>query len=161
RRDVLNRRAGVDGSQAEAPKGDSLEHEPKPEGSPYTAETRGRSNRRTPMKNDGIAIVKNHKIASHEEWLSARKALLAQEKELTRLRDEVSEQRRFLPWEAVTKEYVFEGPEGRESLGQLFDGRSQLVVYHAMFHPAKANARTSWIGDAACKMCSFWIDNFN
>jgi predicted dithiol-disulfide oxidoreductase (DUF899 family) len=113
------------------------------------------------MKNDGIAIVKNHKVASHEEWLSARKALLAKEKELTHLRDEVSEQRRFLPWEAVTKEYVFEGPNGKESLGQLFDGRSQLVVYHAMFHPAKASARTPWTGDAACEMCSFWIDNFN
>jgi predicted dithiol-disulfide oxidoreductase (DUF899 family) len=113
------------------------------------------------MKNDGESVLKNHRVVAHEEWVAARKALLAKEKELTRLRDELNEQRRSLPWEPVTKQYVFDGPNGREDLAQLFEGRSQLVIYHAMFHPAKATERTPWTKDAACKMCSFWIDNFN
>jgi predicted dithiol-disulfide oxidoreductase (DUF899 family) len=113
------------------------------------------------MKNDGASVVKDHRIVAHEEWVAARKAFLAKEKELTRLRDEVSELRRALPWEPVAKHYVFEGPRGKEELAQLFDGRSQLVIYHAMFHPKKATDRTPWTPDAACKVCSFWIDNFN
>jgi predicted dithiol-disulfide oxidoreductase (DUF899 family) len=113
------------------------------------------------MKNDGASVVKNHRVVSHEEWVAARKAFLAREKELTRLRDELNEQRRALPWEPVTKQYVFEGPNGKEDLAQLFDGRSQLVVYHAMFNSKTATERTPWTKDAACKMCSFWIDNFN
>ena len=102
-----------------------------------------------------------HQIASHEEWLAARKQLLAEEKEFTRLRDRLSQRRRDLPWEAVEKEYVFEGPNGRQSLADLFDGRDQLVVYHAMFDPATASPSTSWTEDAACLACSFWADNFN
>jgi predicted dithiol-disulfide oxidoreductase (DUF899 family) len=98
---------------------------------------------------------------SHEEWVAARTAFLAKEKELTRLRDELNEQRRALPWEPVTKTYAFEGPGGQESLEQLFDGRSQLVVYHAMFDPERATDRTPWTRDAACRGCSFWMDNFN
>jgi len=96
--------------------------------------------------------MQEHKVVSHDEWLAARGALLAKEKEFTRLRDQLSEQRRALPWERVSKEYVFEGPRGRQSLSQLFAGRSQLVVYHFMFHP-------SW--DEGCPSCSFWADNFN
>lgn len=113
------------------------------------------------MKMDGIAAVKNHRVVSHEEWIAPRKALLAKEKELTRLRDELNQQRRALPWEQVTKQYEFATPDGKETLAQLFESRSQLVVYHAMFHPRKATARTPWTQDAACSMCSFWIDNFN
>jgi predicted dithiol-disulfide oxidoreductase (DUF899 family) len=92
------------------------------------------------------------KIVSHEEWLDARKALLAKEKEFTRLRDDLSTERRDLPWERVTKDYVFDCPDGKVTLAQLFDGKSQLIVYHFMLAP-------DW--DAGCKACSFWADNFN
>ncbi len=102
-----------------------------------------------------------HTVVSHGEWLAARKQLLAEEKEFTRLRDRLSQRRRDLPWEAVDKEYVFEGPHGRQTLAELFDGRGQLVVYHAMFDPATASPETSWTADAACHSCSFWADNFN
>jgi predicted dithiol-disulfide oxidoreductase (DUF899 family) len=78
--------------------------------------------------------------------------LLTKEKELTRLRDELSRQRRELPWSRVEKEYVFEGARGKETLSDLFEGRSQLVVYHFMFGP-------DW--EVGCKSCSFWADNFN
>jgi predicted dithiol-disulfide oxidoreductase (DUF899 family) len=113
------------------------------------------------MNMDGIAVVKNHRVVKQEEWLATRRVLLAKEKELTRLRDELNEQRRALPWERVTTKYVFGTLAGKETLEQLFEGRSQLVVYHAMFHPQKATARTPWTQDAACPMCSFWMDNFN
>lgn len=93
-----------------------------------------------------------HKVVSRSEWIEARKQLLAEEKSFTRARDRLSQQRRDLPWERVEKEYIFEGPKGKESLPQLFDGRSQLIVYHLMFDP-------SW--KEACKSCSFWADNFN
>jgi predicted dithiol-disulfide oxidoreductase (DUF899 family) len=92
------------------------------------------------------------KVVSREEWLAARRAFLAKEKEFTQLRDELSRQRRALPWVEVQKAYVFDGPRGRETLADLFDGRSQLVVYHFMFSP-------EW--DAGCPHCSFWADNFN
>ena len=68
-------------------------------------------------------------------WLAARTALLAKEKELTRLRDELTELRRGLPWEPVTKDYVFDGPNGVVRLIDMFDGRAQLIVYHFMFDP--------------------------
>jgi predicted dithiol-disulfide oxidoreductase (DUF899 family) len=93
-----------------------------------------------------------HKIVSHQDWMTARQSLLAKEKEFTRLRDELSRTRRDLPWEPVTKEYVFEGANGKESLSDLFAGRSQLIVYHFMFGP-------DW--KAGCPSCSFWADNFN
>lgn len=96
----------------------------------------------------------HHDVVAHDDWLAARQALLAREKEFTRLRDELSRARRALPWELVEKPYGFEGPDGPESLVDLFDGRSQLIVYHFMFDPADA-----W--DAACRHCSFWADNFN
>src|ERR1700686_1094267 len=95
---------------------------------------------------------KSPKVVSHKEWLGARTAFLAKEKEFTRLRDELSEQRRGLPWEAVTKTYVFDGPDGKQTLPELFEGRSQLIVYHFMFDVNE---------DAGCKHCSFWADNFN
>src|SRR5215472_16821386 len=94
----------------------------------------------------------NHRVVSHEEWLAARTAFLAKEKEFTRRRDELTQERRELPWEAVTKAYTFEGAAGNQTLADLFDGRSQLIVYHFMFEP-------EW--DAGCKHCSFWADNFD
>jgi predicted dithiol-disulfide oxidoreductase (DUF899 family) len=95
-----------------------------------------------------------HRTATHEEWLEARRALLTREKELTRLRDAVSRERRELPWERIEKDYVLEGPDGPEPLADLFAGRSQLVVYHFMFDP-----NDPW--DEACKHCSFWADSFD
>ncbi len=105
--------------------------------------------------------VVHHPVVSHEEWLAARKQLLVEEKEFTRLRDRLSQRRRDLPWEAVEKEYVFDGPNGRRTLAELFDGRGQLVVYHAMFDPATASPSTPWTTEAPCQSCSFWMDNFN
>jgi len=97
-------------------------------------------------------MASSHKVVSSEKWLAARKKLLVKEKALTRLADKLAKERRALPWEAVTKDYVFEGPSGTQTLSQLFDGRSQLVVYHFMFVP-------DW--DAGCPHCSRWADNFN
>src|SRR6266536_5471643 len=102
-----------------------------------------------------------HKVVSHDEWLAARKRHLAKEKEFTRLRDQLSRERRELPWELVEKDYTFEGERGKVSLHDMFDGRSQLVVYHAMFNPDTAGPHTSWTADAACYACSWWMDNFN
>ena len=104
------------------------------------------------MTNDGRSEVRNHPVVSHDDWLSARTAFLAKEKEFTRLRDELNQLRRELPWEAVRKDYVFDGPNGSQSLADLFDGRSQLIVYHFMFHPSD---------DAGCPHCSLRADNFN
>jgi predicted dithiol-disulfide oxidoreductase (DUF899 family) len=92
-----------------------------------------------------------HKVVSSKEWLEARTELLEKEKKFTRLRDELSQQRRDLPWERVEAQYVFEGAEGKRTLAELFGRRSQLVVYHAMFAPE---------ADAACPQCSSWMDNF-
>src|SRR5688500_6803189 len=92
-----------------------------------------------------------HRIVSHDQWIAARREFLAKEKEFSRLRDQLSQQRRDLPWERVEKTYVFDSPNGKESLGDLFGAKSQLIVYHFMFDP-------SW--DAGCKSCSFWADNF-
>ncbi len=96
--------------------------------------------------------MQNHNDVSREEWLEARRQLLAKEKEFTRLRDQLSRQRRDLPWVRVDKQYVFEGPGGKQTLAELFAGKAQLIVYHFMFDP-------SW--EAGCKSCSFWADNFN
>ena len=93
-----------------------------------------------------------HQVVPHEQWLAARKAFLAQEKAFTRERDRLSRARRDLPWERVEKDYVFDGPAGKQTLAQLFGDSSQLVVYHFMFDP-------EW--DEGCKSCSFWADNFN
>jgi predicted dithiol-disulfide oxidoreductase (DUF899 family) len=96
--------------------------------------------------------VANHKIVSPEEWTKARTALLAQEKEFTRQRDELSRQRRELPWVKVTEQYVFDGPRGKESLADLFHGRSQLIVYHFMLGP-------DW--KEGCPSCSFLMDHID
>jgi predicted dithiol-disulfide oxidoreductase (DUF899 family) len=102
-----------------------------------------------------------HAVVSHNAWLEARRKHLAKEKEFTRLRDQLSRERRELPWERVEKDYVFEGANGRRSLSEIFDGRGQLVVYHAMFNPETAGPETTWTPDAACCFCSWWMDNFN
>ena len=93
-----------------------------------------------------------HSVVPHDAWIEARQQLLAKEKEFNRLRDELSAQRRALPWERVDKAYSFNGPNGRQSLAELFEGRSQLMVYHFMLG-------TDW--KEGCKSCSFWADNFN
>jgi predicted dithiol-disulfide oxidoreductase (DUF899 family) len=94
----------------------------------------------------------DHMTVTHQEWLAARLELLAAEKEFTRQRDALTRRRMAMPWERVEKSYQFEGPNGRLSLADLFDGRSQLIVYHFMFGPDWAEG---------CKSCSFWADNFN
>ncbi len=104
------------------------------------------------MKKESGGGINNHIVVNHEEWLTARMSLLAKEKEFTRLRDQLSQERRNLPWEEVEKEYIFEGSNGKQNLGELFDGRSQLIVYHFMFGP-------SWV--AGCPHCSRWADSFN
>jgi len=96
-------------------------------------------------------LTTNHPVVSHDEWLEARRALLEKEKAFTRQGEEMSRLQRRLPWERVTKEYVFEGPGGRESLADLFATCSQLVVYHFMFHPEDV---------AGCPHCSLRADNF-
>jgi predicted dithiol-disulfide oxidoreductase (DUF899 family) len=93
-----------------------------------------------------------HAVVSPAEWLAARKELLAKEKEFTRRRDELSRLRRALPWETVEKSYVFEGPEGQETLADLFGGKSQLIVYHFMLGPG-------W--EQGCPSCSFLADHFD
>jgi predicted dithiol-disulfide oxidoreductase (DUF899 family) len=95
----------------------------------------------------------NHpEIVSEAEWLVARKDLLAREKEFTRQRDVLSAARRQMPWVKVEKEYVFDGPKGKETLADLFDGHSQLIVYHFMFGPG-------W--EEGCKSCSYLADHFD
>jgi predicted dithiol-disulfide oxidoreductase (DUF899 family) len=96
--------------------------------------------------------MESHRVVSRDQWIEERKGLLAKEKEFTRLRDQLSRERRELSWVRVDKEYVFEGPNGKQSLGELFAGRQQLIAYHLMFDP-------SW--EEACSRCSFWADNFN
>jgi predicted dithiol-disulfide oxidoreductase (DUF899 family) len=98
------------------------------------------------------ATSKQATVVSHAEWLAARKELLKKEKEFTRLRDQISRERRELPRERVQKEYVFDGPNGKESLSDLFGKRSQLIVYHFMFGPG-------W--EQGCPSCSFLADHFD
>src|SRR5438128_48432 len=91
-------------------------------------------------------------VVSHNEWLEARKAFLVKEKEFSKVRDELSRQRRELPWETVEKNYVFDSEKGKESLADLFAGRSQLIVYHFMLGPGWAEG---------CPSCSFLGDHFD
>jgi predicted dithiol-disulfide oxidoreductase (DUF899 family) len=93
-----------------------------------------------------------HRVVSHEDWLKARIEVLAAEKELTHRRDALTRRRMAMPWEQVEKSYRFDGPTGALALADLFDGRSQLIVYHFMFAP-------EW--DEGCRSCSFMADNFN
>ncbi|MGA9672147.1 MAG: thioredoxin family protein [Terracidiphilus sp.] len=99
-----------------------------------------------------MTAIEQPKVASHKDWLIARKDLLAKEKEFTHLRDELSRQRRQLPWEKVEKNYVFEGPSGKETFADLFGKRSQLVIYHFMFAPG-------W--SEGCPSCSYLADHFD
>jgi predicted dithiol-disulfide oxidoreductase (DUF899 family) len=92
----------------------------------------------------------HNRIVTREEWLAARKAHLANEKELTRMRDQLSAERRELPWVKIEKKYVFESPRGKETLADLFDGRSQLIVKHFMLGPG-------W--KEGCVGCSFEVDH--
>ena len=96
-------------------------------------------------------IIKEHpRVVSQDEWLAARRELLVKEKELTHRRDAVSAERRSLPWVKVEKNYLFDGPAGKVTLGELFEGRSQLIVYHFMFGP-------DW--EEGCPSCSFHLDH--
>jgi predicted dithiol-disulfide oxidoreductase (DUF899 family) len=99
-----------------------------------------------------MTAIEHPKVVSQAAWLAARKDFLAKEKEFTRLRDELSRQRRELPWEKVEKTYVFDGPKGKETLADLFDGRSQLIVYHFMLGPG-------W--KEGCPSCSYLADHFD
>jgi predicted dithiol-disulfide oxidoreductase (DUF899 family) len=101
-----------------------------------------------------------HAVVSHDQWVEARKQHLQDEKKFTKERDRLSQARRDLPWELVDKTYTFEGAKGKVTLGEMFDGRGQLVMYHAMFNPDTASEHTSWTKDAACFVCSYWMDNF-
>jgi predicted dithiol-disulfide oxidoreductase (DUF899 family) len=92
----------------------------------------------------------DHPIVSRDQWIAERKTLLAREKELTRLRDQIARERRALPWVRIEKDYVFDAPEGPRTLAQLFDGRRQLLVQHFMFAPG-------W--EQGCKSCSYMADH--
>src|SRR5229473_3431961 len=96
--------------------------------------------------------MENTRVVPPAEWLAARKELLKKEKEFTRMRDELSQQRRELPWEKVEKAYVFDGPRGKESLADLFGGRSHLIVYHFMLGPGWAEG---------CPSCSYLSDHID
>jgi predicted dithiol-disulfide oxidoreductase (DUF899 family) len=96
--------------------------------------------------------MESHKIVSHDEWVAARKAHLVEEKAFTRARDALSRKRRELPWEKIAKTYVFDGPNGKESLADLFGGKSQLIVYHFMLGP-------DW--EEGCRSCSLIADHFD
>lgn len=98
------------------------------------------------------SAIETPEVVSHTEWVRRRAAFLVKEKEFTRRRDELTKERSELPWEEVASEYVFEGPDGQRTLAELFNGKSQLIVYHFMFDPA-------W--EQGCKSCSFVADNFD
>lgn len=104
------------------------------------------------MPNYDSGPVKNHSVVSHDRWLDARVALLEHEKEFSRQRDEIARLRRELPWERVDQEYEFDGPNGRETLFDLFAGCRQLIVYHFMFAPEAKEG---------CAHCSFWAESFD
>ena len=93
-----------------------------------------------------------HKVVSHDEWIAARKAHLAEEKAFTRARDALARKRRDLPWEKVDKNYVFDTTAGKQSLADLFGGKSQLIIYHFMLGPG-------W--EAGCPSCSYLADHFD
>jgi predicted dithiol-disulfide oxidoreductase (DUF899 family) len=99
-----------------------------------------------------FAGVKEHKVVTQKEWLTARKRLLAKEKKFSKARDRLNAERRALPWVKVEKEYLFDSPEDKVTLAELFDGKSQLIVYHFMFGPG-------W--GEGCPHCSFWADHYD
>jgi predicted dithiol-disulfide oxidoreductase (DUF899 family) len=106
----------------------------------------------TTTANEAARKIERPTVVGSAEWVAARTDLLRKEKEFTRLRDELSRERRALPWERVEKKYVFDGPRGKQTLGELFGGRSQLIVYHFMFGPG-------W--KEGCPSCSYLADGFD
>src|SRR6266516_6189907 len=96
--------------------------------------------------------IEDRKVVSQNEWIAARKKLLLKEKKFSKLRDELNLQRRKLPWVKIEKEYVFDGPSGKVTLADLFNGKSQLIVYHFMLGPG-------W--REGCEHCSFWAEHFD
>ncbi len=98
------------------------------------------------------ANMQPHKVVSHDEWIAARKAHLLDEKAFSKARDALSRKRRELPWEKVEKNYVFDTPNGRQTLAGLFGGKSQLIIYHFMLGPG-------W--EAGCSSCSYLADHFD
>jgi predicted dithiol-disulfide oxidoreductase (DUF899 family) len=107
---------------------------------------------RGPKENEGGSTMTEHRVVSRDEWIAARKELLAKEKEFTRHRDAISAERRNLPWVKVDKEYLFDAPSGKKTLAELFGGKSQLIVYHFMFGPG-------W--EEGCPSCSLLGDHFD
>jgi predicted dithiol-disulfide oxidoreductase (DUF899 family) len=99
---------------------------------------------------DDETRIENHPVVSNERWIAERKALLAHEKELTQLGDRIAQERRALPWQRIDKDYVFDAPEGRRALADLFEGRRQLLVQHFMFGP-------NW--EQGCQSCSYMADH--
>jgi predicted dithiol-disulfide oxidoreductase (DUF899 family) len=97
-----------------------------------------------------LAVNANHRVVSRKQWLAAREQLLVKEKALTGIRDVVARERRQLPWVRIAKAYEFEGPDGKQSLADLFSGTSQLIIYHFMFAPG-------W--KEGCPSCSFLADH--
>jgi predicted dithiol-disulfide oxidoreductase (DUF899 family) len=102
------------------------------------------------LKSEKIDRLSDHEIVSRDEWLAARKDLLKREKELTRLRDQLSVERRALPWVKIEKDYVFDAPEGKVTLADLFEGRSQLFIKHFMMAPGQVTQ---------CVGCSLEVDH--
>ncbi len=102
------------------------------------------------MSGNNTAALDHHRIVSREAWLRERKALLAEEKEMTRLRDKISAKRRELPWVRIEKTYLFDTPQGKKTLAELFDGRSQLIIKHFMLAPGQRDG---------CVGCSFESDH--
>jgi predicted dithiol-disulfide oxidoreductase (DUF899 family) len=99
-----------------------------------------------------VTGVRDHPVVSHDEWVKARAKFLQEEKKFTKLRDELNERRRELPWEKVEKAYSFDGPDGKETLSDLFGGKGQLIFWHFMYGP-------DW--KEGCSHCSCWADTFN
>jgi predicted dithiol-disulfide oxidoreductase (DUF899 family) len=99
-----------------------------------------------------FAGVKEHKVVTQKEWLAARKRLLVKEKKFSKARDQLNKERRALPWVKIDQEYIFDSPEGQVTLAELFDDKSQLVIYHFMFAPG-------W--GEGCEHCSFWADHYD
>jgi predicted dithiol-disulfide oxidoreductase (DUF899 family) len=104
------------------------------------------------MKKVSAGAPNKHRIVSHQQWLAARTAFLVKEKAFTREREALAKERRELPWEKIDKRYVFQGPQGEETLADLFEQRPQLIVVHFMFNPE---------AKAGCAHCSFWADHYD
>jgi predicted dithiol-disulfide oxidoreductase (DUF899 family) len=104
------------------------------------------------MAKASAQALNQHPVVSEKEWIEARKALLAKEKQFAHLREELAQQRRDLPWQKVDKQYAFDGPNGKETLADLFGSKNQLIVYQFMFAP-------EW--EEGCPHCSFWADHYD